>query len=119
MVINKVGRIVNFGSVATPLRLEGEAIYASSKAAVINLTQIIAKELGSFGITVNGIGPSPIKTDLIRSVPRQKIQSLIEKQAIKRFGELRDISNVIDFYIDRKSDFITGQFIFLGGIPCS
>src|SRR5262245_20637875 len=41
----RFGRIVNFGSVATPLRLEGEAIYAASKAAVITLTHVLAREL--------------------------------------------------------------------------
>ncbi|WP_133247566.1 SDR family NAD(P)-dependent oxidoreductase, partial [Helicobacter cinaedi] len=46
-------RIVNFATVATPLRLEGEAAYAASKAALVNLTQVCAKELSEFGITIN------------------------------------------------------------------
>ena len=112
----RYGRIVNFTTVATPLKLEGEAIYASSKAAVITLTQILARELADFGITVNAIGPTPVETDLIRSVPKDKIDSLINRQAIRRFGEFRDISNVIDFFIRPESDFVTGQVIFLGGI---
>jgi 3-oxoacyl-[acyl-carrier protein] reductase len=111
-----MGRIVNFTTVATPLKLEGEAIYASSKAAIITLTQIMAKELASFGITVNAVGPTPIETDLIKSVPPDKIDNLIQLQAIKRLGEFRDVSNVIDFFIRPESDFITGQVIFLGGV---
>lgn len=110
------GSIVNFATVATPLRLEGEAIYASSKAALINLTEIAARELAVFGIRVNAIGPTPVKTDLIKNVPENKIDALIERQAIKRFGEIKDIINVIDFFIDERSSFITGQVIFLGGI---
>ncbi|MED4454440.1 SDR family oxidoreductase [Metabacillus fastidiosus] len=113
---NKYGRIINFSTVAVPLKLEGEAIYASSKAAIISLTEILAREFGEYGITVNSIGPTPIKTDLIRSVPENKIEELLNRQSIKRFGTFEDIANVIDFYIDKRSSFITGQNIYLGGV---
>jgi 3-oxoacyl-[acyl-carrier protein] reductase len=94
------GRIVNFATVATPLKLEGEAIYAASKAAVLTLTQVLAREFAPFGITVNAVGPTPVKTDLIRSVPKEKM----------------DAANVIDFFIQPESDFVTGQVIYLGGV---
>jgi 3-oxoacyl-[acyl-carrier protein] reductase len=116
MMINKYGRIVNFTTVATPLRLEGEAIYAASKAAVITLTQVLAREFAPFNITVNAIGPTPIDTDLIRSVPAQKISELLRRQAIPRKGELGDVTNAIDFFIRPESNFVTGQVLFLGGI---
>src|SRR5262245_20902324 len=82
-----VGRIVNMTTVATPLMLEGEAIYAASKAAVLSLTQVLARELAPFNITVNSVGPTPVKTDLIRSVPQAKLDALLARQAIPRFGE--------------------------------
>jgi 3-oxoacyl-[acyl-carrier protein] reductase len=110
------GRIVNLASVAVPLKLEGEAVYAASKAAVISFTQIIAKELATFGITVNAVGPTPIQTDLIKAVPQEKIERLVRSQAIQRLGEPRDVANVIDFFIQPESDFITGQVVFLGGV---
>jgi 3-oxoacyl-[acyl-carrier protein] reductase len=112
----RYGRIVNFATVATPLRLEGEAMYAASKAAVISLTQILARELADFGITVNAVGPTPIQTELIRSVPPQKIEAVIARQAIHRLGEYRDVLNVIDFFLRSESDFVTGQVVFLGGV---
>ena len=116
MMKQKFGRIVNYTTVACALRLDGEAIYSASKAAIENFTQTIAKEIAPYGITVNAIGPTPIETDLIKAVPKNKIQDLLEKQAIKRFGNFEDIKNVIDFFIDKKSDFITGQIIYLGGV---
>ena len=112
----KYGRIVNFASTATPLRLKGEAIYAASKAAVISLTQVMAREFASYNITVNAIGPTPIQTDFIKAVPESKIQKILERQAIPRFGELADILNVVDFFIRPESSFVTGQTIFLGGV---
>lgn len=112
----RFGRIVNFATVATPIKLEGEAVYASSKAAVVTLTEILARELSDMGITVNAVGPTPIKTDLIRSVPQEKMDALLDRQAIRRFGKFKDISNVIDFFIHPESDFVTGQVIYLGGV---
>ena len=109
-------RIVNFATVATPLRLEGEAAYAASKAALVNLTQVCAKELSEFGITINAIGPTPVPTDLIKNVPKAKMDALLNQQAIKRFGEFRDVLNAIEFFLDEKSDFITAQVIYLGGV---
>jgi 3-oxoacyl-[acyl-carrier protein] reductase len=116
MAKQKYGRIVNVVTVATPLKLEGEAIYASSKAAIASLTEVAARELAPFNVTVNAVGPTPIETDLISSVPERKIASLIGRQAIKRMGQLRDVSNVIDFFISKDSDFVTGQIVYLGGI---
>jgi 3-oxoacyl-[acyl-carrier protein] reductase len=110
------GRMVNFSTVASPISLEGEAVYAASKAAVQKFTQIAAKEFAPLGITVNCIGPTPVETDLIRAVPTNKIDLLLESQAIKRLGYKTDILNVIDFFIDEKSEFITAQTIYLGGV---
>src|SRR6185369_8199455 len=112
----KFGRIVNLASVAVPLKLEGEAVYAASKAAILSFTQIAAKELASFGITVNAVGPTPIHTDLIKAIPEEKIERLISRQTIPRVGKLEDVSNVIDFFIQPESNFITGQVIYLGGV---
>lgn len=116
MQVRKFGRIVNLATVASRLKLEGEAIYAASKAAVVNLTEILAREFGPLGITVNAVAPTPIKTDLIAGVPEKKLNALVRRQAIPRFGELRDVTHVVDFFLDPSSDFITGQILYLGGV---
>jgi 3-oxoacyl-[acyl-carrier protein] reductase len=116
MMTGEGGRVVNFSTVATPLRLEGEAVYAASKAAINTLTQILAREFATHNITINAVGPTPIQTDLIGAVPEQKIKELLQRQAIPRLGEFSDIANVIDFFIRPESRFVTGQIVYLGGV---
>ena len=116
MVKRKYGRIVNFTTIAVPMQLEGEAIYAATKSAVETFTKILAREFADMGITCNAIGPTPIPTDLIKAVPQEKIEALINRLGIKRAGRFEDVSNVLDFFIKTESEYISGQIIYLGGI---
>src|SRR5262249_43823811 len=93
----RYGRIVDFSPLAVPAHLEGEAVYAASKSGVVELTRVLARELGDSGITVNAFGPTEIDTDLVRGVPRHKLDVLKDRQAIKRLATLEDVTNVIDF----------------------
>jgi len=116
MLSHKNGRIINFSSIASPMDIQGESIYAASKAAIESLTRIMAKELAQACITCNCVGPNPIQTDLIKGLSQEKIDALISKQPIKRMGTFEDVANVCDFFLDDRSNFITGQTIYLGGI---
>jgi 3-oxoacyl-[acyl-carrier protein] reductase len=113
---SSAGRIVNLTTVAVPLRLEGEALYAAAKSAVETFTRIVAREVAPFGITCNAVGPSPVKTRLTESVPEKKIQKLLERQAIHRWGEPADVVNVVDFFLRPESGMVTGQIVYLGGV---
>jgi 3-oxoacyl-[acyl-carrier protein] reductase len=109
------GRIVNVSTVAVPLRLAGEAVYAASKSAVETFTRVIAKEFAQFGVTCNAVGPSPIATDLTMSVPPEKIDRLLRSQAVSRWATPDDVINVIEFFLSPASHMITGQVVYLGG----
>jgi 3-oxoacyl-[acyl-carrier protein] reductase len=115
MVMSQTGRIVNFGSIALALSLEGESAYVAAKGAVVAYTRVLARELGPKRITVNAIGPNPIKTDLIAGVPKEKLDRLVSRQAIPRYGTVQDVLRVIDFFIAPENDLVTGQVIYLGG----
>lgn len=108
-------RVVNFSTVAVPYRLMGEAVYSASKAAIEQWTRVLAHELGPLRITVNAVGPTPIRTDLIRGISESKLDELLDRQAIRRWGTFSDVVNVVDFFVRPQSDFITGQIVYLGG----
>jgi 3-oxoacyl-[acyl-carrier protein] reductase len=112
---SKAGRIVNFTTVAVPIRLEGEAIYAASKSAVETFTRIVAREVAPFGITCNAIGPCPVRTQLTAHVGEEKMARLVARQAIPRWAEPSDVANVIDFFLRPDSAMVTGQILYLGG----
>jgi 3-oxoacyl-[acyl-carrier protein] reductase len=116
MMRRRYGRIVNFTTIVAPIALAGEAIYAASKSAVVTFTRILAFELGQWGITCNSFGATPIMTDMIRGVPQDKIDAVVNNLAIKRLGTYEDCSNVCDFFISPQSDNITGQVVYLGGV---
>jgi 3-oxoacyl-[acyl-carrier protein] reductase len=103
-------------SVAVPLRLAGEAVYAASKSAIEMLTRVAARELGAFGITCNAVGPGPIATALLKGVGEEKIRRLVEQQAITRMAQPSEVAHVVDFFLHPDSQMITGQVIYLGGL---
>ena len=116
MMRAKAGRIVNISSVAVPLALEGECAYAASKAAMESLTRVAAREFGAHGVTVNAVGPTPVDTDLIRLVPKDKIDALVARQSVPRMGVPADVINAVEFFLRPESSFITGQVMYLGGV---
>ncbi len=110
------GRIVNVVTVAVRLRLAGEAAYIASKAGVVAMTEVLARELAPMGITVNAVGPAPIDTDLIRGVPDATMDALLQRLVLPRKSTVADVANVIDFFLSKASDAVTAQTIYLGGV---
>lgn len=113
---NSFGRIVNFGSMAVHHEVQGEAIYTASKAAIVALSRVMAKEVYDYGITCNVIAPSAIKTDLTDVIDKAELMKVLKLNAIPTMGDLSDISNAIDWVISSKSNAITGQIIYMGGV---
>jgi 3-oxoacyl-[acyl-carrier protein] reductase len=115
MRASPAARIVNLSTVAVPMRLEGEAVYAASKSALETFTRIAAREVAPFGITCNAIGPCPIRTKLTAGVGETKVQALVDRQAIRRWAVFADVVNIVDFFLRPESHMVTGQVVYLGG----
>ena len=96
---NKIGRIINMSSVAVQLNIEGESVYASSKAALNSFTKILAKEISPYNITVNAIGLAPMKTDLIKNVPDEKIEKLLNQTTVRIIHKRLQLSGMISLTV--------------------
>jgi 3-oxoacyl-[acyl-carrier protein] reductase len=112
----KRGRIVNIGSMAASLEPAGDSLYAACKAGLSTMAGVLAKEFGTFGVTVNTLAITAIETDMLNQLPREKIDEIIAVLPVPRYAEPDDIFNVLDFFADDRSAYITGQTVFLGGV---
>jgi 3-oxoacyl-[acyl-carrier protein] reductase len=112
-------RIINIGSMASSLEPMGDSIYAATKAGIISLANVMAKEFSSMNITCNTLAITAIDTDMLRShndTAQEKIKEIISSMPVPRFANIDDILNVIDFFSSERSSYITAQTIYLGGI---
>jgi len=116
MIRNKYGRIINLGSMATKHEVSGEALYTSTKAAINAFTKVLSKEVESSGITANVLAPSVIETELSKAIDQEALFEVLNRNAIKKYGDFNDVSNLIDLLIKEESKSITGQLIYLGGV---
>ena len=116
MMKNSFGRIINFSSMAVKHKVEGEAIYTASKAAIISFTRVLAKEVYPLGITCNVVSPSAIDTDLMNGIKEDALNNVLLRNAVKSKGKMEDVSNTVDWLIKPESDAITGQVVYLGGV---
>lgn len=114
-MIREGGKILNISSVAVPLLLQGEAVYASSKSGLEIFTKILSKELAEVKIEVACLGLTPIYTDLIKNVPKEKIDNIINQQPIKKTYTEIDIWEFLNNYINDKKQKFNGTVNYLGG----
>lgn len=112
----KWGRIINIGSMAVSLEPIGDSVYAGCKAAMQTASNVMAKELSNFGITCNTLSISAIESDMLKQLPRDKIDAIVADLPIPRYAKIEDIVNVIDFFSSEKSSYITAQTVYLGGV---
>lgn len=112
----KAGRIINISSMAVSLEPEGDSVYAACKAGLTTLSNILAKEFASFNVTCNTLGITAIETDMLKQLPRDKIDAVVARLPIPRYATADDILNVIDFFASERSGYVTAQTIYLGGV---
>ncbi len=108
------GRIINIASRAW-LGNAGQSNYAASKAGVVALTRVLALELGKYNVYVNAVAPGLIDTPLTQKLEKSVLDKLIAAQPTKKMGVAADVANVVSFLAAEKTQFITGQVIYVDG----
>lgn len=115
MVKQRSGSIINVASIAGVQGIRGRSVYGSSKAALINMTKVIASELGVFGIRANAIAPGLIDTEMIKGIQKTEINEIIENTSLKRIGKPSDVANIAVFLASDMASFVTGQVFRIDG----
>jgi NAD(P)-dependent dehydrogenase (short-subunit alcohol dehydrogenase family) len=115
MLERKYGRIVNISSVIGRMGNRGQANYAASKAGMIALTQTLAKEFGSKGITVNAVAPGFIETDMVKSVPKEILDKIVAQVPLGRLGKPSEVAGAVAYLVSEDGSYITGQVIDING----
>jgi 3-oxoacyl-[acyl-carrier protein] reductase len=111
----KGGSIINVSSIIGVNGNEGQAVYGSSKAALIGMTKSLAKELAPSNIRVNAIAPGFIDTDMARSIPDEIFQQRLDSIKMGRIGKPEEVANTALFLASNLSSYVTGQVIGVDG----
>ena len=109
------GKIINISSVSGMKGSQGQANYASSKAAIISLTKTLAREFASFGVQVNAVAPGFIATEMVDAMPdsaKKKINSMVP---MKRMGDSEEVASAVEFLASSDSNYITGHTLVIDG----
>jgi 3-oxoacyl-[acyl-carrier protein] reductase len=114
-ILRHGGRIVNLSSVSGQMGLFGQANYSSSKAAIIALTKVSAREFARQNITVNAIAPGFIDIGMSKGVPQEAIQSFIQQIPLGRLGEVNEVVNAALFLASPMASYITGHVLNVNG----
>lgn len=109
----KQGRIINIASVSGLMGLAGQVNYSSSKAGVIALTKVVAREFGGKNICCNAIAPGFITTDMTKDLGTD--EEFLKSIPLKRLGNPEDVANLAAFLASDYSGYITGEVIRIDG----
>jgi 3-oxoacyl-[acyl-carrier protein] reductase len=115
MMKKRYGRIISISSIGGVLGLQGQANYASSKAAQIAMTKVLSKEVAKRGITVNCVAPGFIETELIGDLDGALVDEYKKQVPLKRFGTTEEVAAAVLFLASKEASYITGTTLEVTG----
>ena len=114
-ILRNGGRIINMSSVSGQMGLFGQANYSSSKAGIIALTKVSAREFARQNITVNAIAPGFIDVGMSKGMPEEVAQNFIKQIPLGRLGDVNEIVNAALFLASPMASYITGHVLNVNG----
>jgi 3-oxoacyl-[acyl-carrier protein] reductase len=114
-ILRNGGRVINMSSVSGQMGLFGQANYSSSKAAIIALTKVSAREFARQNITVNAIAPGFIDVGMSKGMPEEVTQNFIKQIPLGRLGEAHEIVDAALFLASPMASYITGHVLNVNG----
>jgi 3-oxoacyl-[acyl-carrier protein] reductase len=114
-ILRTGGRIVNISSVSGQLGFFGQANYSASKAGLMALTKVAARELAKQGVTVNAVAPGFIDTEMSRNMPEAVAKQFLAQVPAGRYGKVDDVAFAVLFLSSRYAEYITGQVLHVSG----
>ena len=114
-ILRNGGRVINMSSVSGQMGLFGQANYSSSKAAIIALTKVSAREFARQNITVNAIAPGFIDVGMSKGMPDEVTQNFIKQIPLGRLGEAHEIVDAALFLASPMASYITGHVLNVNG----
>jgi 3-oxoacyl-[acyl-carrier protein] reductase len=115
MLARRTGTIVNISSIVGRSGYRGLAVYSATKAALDGLTRALARELGSRGITVNGIAPGYLRTEMSHGLDEDQLQQIVRRTPAGRLGEPEDVARACQFLTDPRNTYLTGHVLVVDG----
>ena len=115
MIGQGYGRILNASSVVGLYGNFGQTNYVATKAAVIGMTRVWARELGPKGITVNAVAPGFIGTEMVRQMPERILSAMVERTPVRRLGEPRDVALAYLYLASDDAAFVNGAVLSVDG----
>jgi 3-oxoacyl-[acyl-carrier protein] reductase len=117
MQANRYGRVVNISTIAVPLNEAGTSIYGASKSAGEQFARVLAREVISYGITVNTLALSFVKDgNMAKYINEKAVKEALSKTIFNSALDLKDVTIAIDFLISPQSRAVTGHTLYVGGI---
>jgi 3-oxoacyl-[acyl-carrier protein] reductase len=114
-ILRAGGRVINFSSVSGQMGLFGQANYSSSKAAIIALTKVSAREFARQNITVNAIAPGFIDVGMSKGMPDEVTENFKKQIPLGRLGDVSEIVNAALFLASPMASYITGHVLNVNG----
>ena len=109
------GVILNASSIVGLDGNFGQTNYVATKAGVIGMTKVWARELGRYGIRVNAVAPGFTLTEMVQQMPQKVLDGMIARTPLRRMGQPRDIANAYLFLASDEAGFISGETLRVDG----